>query len=52
MFHKNVAAAGGRHPDHRHPHDPADVVEWAAMLMAVAFVVTLVVALAFQVGRP
>ncbi|HEY3940998.1 MAG TPA: hypothetical protein VGL60_00815 [Acidimicrobiales bacterium] len=40
------------HADHHHPHDPSDVVEWIITWLAVAFAVTLVCALAFQIGRP
>ncbi|HLG68037.1 MAG TPA: hypothetical protein VKV36_09245 [Acidimicrobiales bacterium] len=52
MFGKSMAGAGAHHGDHRHPHDPMDAVEWTAMLAAIAFVVVLIVALAFQIGRP
>lgn len=43
---------GRHHSTHHHPHDPADAVEWAAMLLGFAFVITVVVALAFQIGTP
>jgi hypothetical protein len=37
---------------HHHPHDPSDIIEWVVMLAAGALAITMVVALAFQIGRP
>lgn len=49
MFGRNVGAGG--QSAHRHPHDPSDIIEWVATLFAIAFVITVVVALAFQIGK-
>ena len=37
---------------HHHPHDPSHVIEWVVLVMAAAFAVTMVVALAFGIGKP
>ncbi|HUZ10730.1 MAG TPA: hypothetical protein VMU76_11255 [Acidimicrobiales bacterium] len=39
-------------PGHNHPHDPSDIVEWIVMFAAAALAITMVCALAFQIGSP
>ena len=44
--------AVGNPDEHHHPHDPSDIVEWVVTFLAIAFAVTMICALAFQIGRP
>ena len=37
---------------HDHPHDPSDIIEWIVMIAGAALAITMVCALAFQIGRP
>ena len=54
MARKHALGVSTRFSGHgpAHPHDPSHMIEWIVMVLAAAMAITLVLALAFQIGKP